>query len=876
MNTLYSPEQKSQVEISAKLKEKHIKVVSEHESYIKVECPQCGHDSAFVPLQYGVLTSIICNRKSKCRFSQSLFSYQEKKLQNPKKIEKYFSAHGLDRRALILSGVLGEDNSICLSNKKKAYKQFKTRGTGWIAPKRDIWSKKDGDFYRVLHEYTICDSRLSDTVYVFEGDADFLKGFQDGLTCTAPIYGASTPPKHDNTLAMFNRFDNIVFVYDNDPAGRNGSSKCALILGKHFPKKNIFSIELPEEGMDFCDYRKDHSLEDFFSLTKKKYDVAQTEEEQKIKKQEKRRQAKINSLLEESDDLNGKNILYVIEGEENDWIITDDGIYKKYEIRYGDRGTGQHAIKRIAPQSVIISNIYENDSTGDYVAELEVDGKVLKKLFNLDVFSSYSKILSLSKSRIKISEHNKRDFVLFFYDYLNSIKEESKMTYKNEWCDGGFVLGNIKVTEDGERPVKFTGKNYIPEKKGDRDLLIRKLSYFKDDPQLGLMMSASAISPALELLDIENIVISSYGKSSSGKTFNVYLALLLWGNPSLLKRNWKSTLAGKEAIFEESGHLPCAFDESHQAETKEVIDTIYAFQNGEGKQRAVFHDGEVLSAKSKQFKGVFFSTGERSLESLEKKNGGIDARVIEMLRKPVREGIEESAAVDSMKSIIKRNYGFAGKEIIQYIIRNKEKLIAVQNDFHEKYFQIMAKKVYENKTGDINSGPMRKIDSFIGILVGRHILDELGIPVCSEEALVELMMSFFCAKKTKSIASKAVEYIESIAMVNEKKFYVNMDGERFFPESSSEVWGRLDISKSCGTTLYLYPSILRKILSDGGYGASDIELLKQSGYMICSKNTDTKVVKINKMPVRTYALKLNCYTEDMNEDNGSIEKGSWL
>lgn len=859
MSLLYNNSALSQVEILKKLEEKKINVISSTDSYIKVTCPQCKHDSAYIPLQYNFNTKIICNRKNNCRYTSSLFSYQKNNSESKEKVEEYFSSHGLDKKHLISTGIIGSNLSICLSAKKKAYKQFKTRGTGWIAPKREVWSKKDGDFYPAFHEYNIEDQQLTDTLYVFEGDSDLLKAFQDSITCTAPLFGCSTKPEHENTLAMFSRFENIVFAYDNDIAGRTGASKSALILSKHFPTKNIYMVTLPEENSDYCEYRKTHSVEDFYSLKQTLIDAKKTEQEEKQSKQS----DKLKAKLAKSCKINPDDIIEVIKDElqEKEWIITKGGLYCSEQLQHYGQQLEEKFIKKFSNQLVVISDVFCNLSTSEYGVKLMVNGHVVPELIPKTTFMSAYRCLDLANVGVNVSDFNKKYFSEYFSSVLS--QKEDKITYSYNGHYGEmFVLGEKGIYKDRIENIRFSGVDCIPHSNGDFDEWKNCINQLQSDTQVSFVMGASAISPLLGLLDIDSFVVHSYGKTSSGKSFGAMVAMSLWGKPKDMTEMWRQTASGSETLFEQSNGVPVLLDDSQQAlKDEHIVDTVYTFANQKGKGRAkLSNTGRTMRSKSKTWQGVLLSTGERKITDITCK-GGVDARLLEIFRIPPIESHKEGIKVDNIKHKINKHYGFLGEKIIQYGMNNQEELSWLQDHYRDKLSEVV-------EFNDTLS--TRKIPYIVATMIGCHILRKLGLEIASEEDLMSLGLSLG-NEISMPVAKKTLEFISDITSANTSKFYKKDADVTFEPEKHGEVWGQINIDdkESC---VYFFPSIIKRELEKAGFAFSDLRIMEEDGHILTNNGSHYRKLRIDGKSSSMICVKL--YGYDNSETSPTDEEKS--
>jgi len=243
-------------------------------NYILFTCPECKND-AFVYPNRGYLSMAQCNHRSSCSWKSNLKTLLGVKdvpaTITDQDVVLAFEKHGLDLGLLQHAGLVSkEDASVKLT--EGYYKKLE-----WNKSKGKLFYKlpkgftaEMGEFYPVLYESTQ-EAEVENILYVFEGEWDWLKGLQDGLNCTSSLFGCSHKPQHDIGWNVFVPFKNICICYDMDKAGMSAASGLAVSLKAKFPDKQVHIIKLPlkkEEGKDICDYRLNHSLEEFLALEK--------------------------------------------------------------------------------------------------------------------------------------------------------------------------------------------------------------------------------------------------------------------------------------------------------------------------------------------------------------------------------------------------------------------------------------------------------------------------------------------------------------------------------------------------------------------------------------------------------------------------------
>ena len=235
--------------------------------YFIIKCPGCNEQSAY--LYKNQLEKckhnarITCNRKNHCSYNSSIAMILDMPgNENSQEMDIFFVQHNLDKTELIRKELLDNKGLVVLPGNKR--KKLGDDGKGkirWLVP-RGYQKKENGAFFPPL-------VNTGDTLWFMEGDWDFLKASDDGICCTATVFGAGTMP-NELDFPKFQRFSSFKICYNTDTAGIEATQKLAKILKNKFPHARVEEISLlftgDEKGKDYCDYRQSHSVEEFLAL----------------------------------------------------------------------------------------------------------------------------------------------------------------------------------------------------------------------------------------------------------------------------------------------------------------------------------------------------------------------------------------------------------------------------------------------------------------------------------------------------------------------------------------------------------------------------------------------------------------------------------
>jgi uncharacterized protein (DUF927 family) len=135
-----------------------------------------------------------------------------------------------------------------------------------------------------------------------------------------------------------------------------------------------------------------------------------------------------------------------------------------------------------------------------------------------------------------------------------------------------------------------------------------------------LAMSAAFAGPLLDALGEASGGLHLFGRSKTGKTLALRMALSVWGLPFKggALRDWRSTANGLEGAAEECGDGLLGLDELHQADPREVASSAYMLANESGKGRM---RRDTSAARRRTWRTFILSTGELDLASMVAKAG---------------------------------------------------------------------------------------------------------------------------------------------------------------------------------------------------------------------------------------------------------------
>lgn len=454
-----------------------------------------------------------------------------------------------------------------------------------------------------------------------------------------------------------------------------------------------------------------------------------------------------------------------------------------------------------------------------------------------NTLASKNKILQLANTGIEVNENNAKDMITYISDLI-SINSETipcnKAVTHLGWVEEGFIPFVEDFKFDGDR--SFEGVFKDVKEKGDYEMWkeeIRKLRV--ENETLHFMIAVAFASPLIEILHINPFIVHLWGKSGTGKTVALMIAMSVWGNPKIghLVKNLNSTSVGLERLSAFLNNIPFACDELQAIKNKytNFNELIYSLTQGEGKSRGTIDGGIQEQLK---WSCAFLTTGEEPITS-ETSKEGVKNRVIEIEEnKPLIENGKE------MVNFLIENHGFAGKEYIENL-PNAEYL----RKRHKEIFDELEK---------VNPSTGKQTNAIATVLLADEIISKT---IFYDEPL--------SASQSIKYFQKDIDEAKRIYDLIVDWFISNKN--RFEESSQNEIWGKYEEIEN---SFYVIPKILRDFLSSNNVSFDGIkQKLFDSGY-IERKNEKsfTQNARINGSTCKAIKIKLPI------EDSENIEKNN--
>lgn len=245
--------------------------------------------------------------------------------------------------------------------------------------------------------------------------------------------------------------------------------------------------------------------------------------------------------------------------------------------------------------------------------------------------------------------------------------------------------------------------------------------------------SAPVISYLRKLLSLENLIIHSFGRSSSGKTVSSLLAVSVLGAPLKtasqgLFGTWMSTPNALISRLADNCGLPIVYDEASVMNDPKVIsNTIYQMSAGYDKTRLT--SDSTLKEKF-SFSTTIISNAESGILTNDNRNQGLRVRVLSL------KNITWTKSASNSEEISRRivqNYANSGIAFVKKLLTYEE------SDLIQRFNECKAKVLESYTKKDVFSS--RAADKIAVIYLTSLIVEELFQLGINTEGILGLMIS---------------------------------------------------------------------------------------------------------------------------------------
>lgn len=448
------------------------------------------------------------------------------------------------------------------------------------------------------------------------------------------------------------------------------------------------------------------------------------------------------------------------------WIAREDGIWVQ--------DTGRPDVV-VCYHPILPVERLKNLETGEEQLKLAYkrNGKWEEIIVPKTLVTSANKIVALSGRGIAVTSENAKLLVRYLSDVENLNEKYISVQYSSSklgWIRGGFLPYDTEIVFDGDSRFKQAFESI--QEHGCRERWYDHVKELRATGRIELkfMLAASFASVLLPILGGLPFFVDLWGETEGGKTVSLMLACSVWANPdeSSYIGDFKSTDVALEARADFLNNLPMMLDDTSKT-SERIRDNfegiVYDLCSGKGKSRS---DKELGIRRENRWRNVILTNGERPLSSYVNQGGAIN-RILEL---ECGEKVYQNPQLTA--DILKKHYGFAGKEFVEVVKElGPDAIREIQAEF-------------QTQLRDDEKMEKQSISLSIVLTADRIATDYLfrdGQYIPLEEAKRVLI-----SREELSENERAYEYILSEVEVNINKF----KPDSFTGDYKGEVWGSIE------------------------------------------------------------------------------------
>lgn len=421
------------------------------------------------------------------------------------------------------------------------------------------------------------------------------------------------------------------------------------------------------------------------------------------------------------------------------------------------------------------------------------------------------RITRLANKGVDVTSDSARLLVAFIRDLLNNnVIPEYISTSKMGWHNDIFLPYDDGIEFDGEDNFKSAFNSL--KSNGSYDKWLEEMYKIrKDNVPLRLVMATSFASPLLYLLKRQSFVTMLWGKSGGGKTVAGRVAMSIWGDSqnNKLMFTMDNTINFFYRTADFFNHLPVFFDELQTYKSRNngsINHLIMALTEGRDRGKAKVDGGTQQSC---YWNNSFIMTGEESASEINS-GGGTLNRLIEIY-------IEKDIIENGMETceIINENYGWAGKEYIDYI--KQIDIDELKGIFKLKYDELMSFDLTEEKQA-INMAMLLTADFIANMCIFKK----------EEPLKAKEVTKYMFTKKEIDNTERAYEVFLDECSINKNKFKQSSENSDFY---GVEYWGLMSDYE-----ISIITKKLRDIMEKNGFNYNKVlKDWERKGYITKNK-----------------------------------------
>lgn len=470
------------------------------------------------------------------------------------------------------------------------------------------------------------------------------------------------------------------------------------------------------------------------------------------------------------------------------WDTDDCGVYQQ----------GMFGSEVVVPHPILPVERLVNVDTGDEKLKLAFkkgSGNWRTIIVDKKVLASANKVTELAGRGIAVTSETAKAFIRYISELENlnfEIIPEKQSIGRLGYIHGyGFSPYVEGLLFDGD--ANFQALFQAVKSHGQYERWKQTALECRDmSTTAKILLAASFASPLLEPLGALPFFVHLWGvDSGTGKTVALMVAASVWGNPNIgaYIKTFDATVVGHEKTAAFLNHLPLCLDELQLAKDgkgRTQFD-VYKLAQGVGRTRANRGGGVDLTPT---WRNTILTTGESPLTGQNAGAGAIN-RVIDI------ECVSGSPVItegNRISSLVKNNYGFAGREFVERLYRSGEADSKVKV-LYDVFFQQLSEQDTTEK----------QAMAAAAILTADTLACEWVFGGQAQPLTVEEISSFLASKAAVSLGERGYSFLCDWVAANANRLSSST-------ESSGEVYGDLSDDRA-----YIIRTVFNRVVEEAGY-----------------------------------------------------------
>lgn len=565
------------------------------------------------------------------------------------------------------------------------------------------------------------------------------------------------------------------------------------------------------------------------------------------------------------------------EKESNDRFVIKEK-YDIYDGQYGIwEGKGDSLVFIPKGSAVYISRIINRIDTGEKFLDLffyDAQGNKVEVTFPRKELTEQGVMTLLGYGAQVLKQDSKAliTSILNQEPKASSVLEHERLGF-SKYSSHTVFLGKesigVKSTYKGKTQIGSEGSYKVWKRMVEDEVLGNIPLEFI----LAVAGSGILVDYLREKVQVENVIVSMVGESSSGKSTAGLFLVSCGAKPSFqgdsLVLNFSDTQNALLATIPSS--YPVLIDEGSLIKYNPTS-LLYSLSMGKEKKRLT---KELEKAESAYFSTAIAITSEKSLINLADDNTGLLVRVFEI------ENVvwtKDAQSADSIKNTVYSNYGWLvprlAESILEFDGSDDNEILAV----YKSWYEYLVQRAIEQ--GTYNSLTERACKQYALIMLSASLIQRVMDIELHEDELVEFIEKHSPIKEADraDIGSRALIYLMQYIAKYYSFFVLPDDGNDYIPQ---RCLGRIcNVRPSTlkngdfySKRLYVADVTLEEIFRKGNFPDKKVILKrwKEIGILKCEKDRYlSDIVIAGDLANKGYIINL----PDMEEENHGIRRGA--